>query len=108
MGWLTCQAGLLLLVESSELGADPRIAVMTRALLLTAFVTAFRKPCFATQPQRHVFTLSVMIAEVTIAACCNRLADATGWAVWVAISAALLLLLSALDAPSDCADRSPG
>jgi hypothetical protein len=99
VGWLACQAALLVLVESTELAADPRMALVTRALLLTAFVTAFRKPCFFTESQRNLFTLCVVAAELGIAAGCNRLTDA-GWPLWTAIGAALFLLSTSLGASS--------
>lgn len=106
VGWLTCQAVLLVLVESTELATDPRIALVTRALLLTAFVTAFRRPCFMTGLQRNLFTLCVLVAEVAIAACSDRLVNTTGWPLWTAIGVALLLLTTSLDASSDRATAS--
>lgn len=98
VGWLACQAVLLMLVESTELGTDARMAVLTRALLLTGFVAAFRTPCFVTTAQRNLFTLCVLAAELGIAAGCGRLPSTTGWALWTAIGAALLLLATATTA----------
>jgi hypothetical protein len=107
VGWLTCQAVLLVLVESTELATDPRIALVTRALLLTAFVAAFRKPCFFTRAQRNMFTLCVLAAELGIAAGCNRLANTTGWPLWVTIGAALLLLSTSLAASEPAVNSEP-
>lgn len=101
VGWLTCQAVLVLLVESTELATDPRVALVARSLVLTAFVAAFRKPCFVTQTQRHSFTLSVLGAELAIAACCDRLSGALGWPLWTLLAAAAALLATALGGPSD-------
>lgn len=101
VGWLTCQAVLLVLVEGTELAADPRLALVTRVLLVTGFVAAFRRPCFATRLERNLFTCAVLVAEVTIAGCCDRLADTTGWTLWAAIGAGLLLASTALTPSRD-------
>jgi len=97
---------LVLLVESTDLAADPRIALVTRSLVLTAFVAAFRKPCFVTQAQRHAFTLCVLAAEIVIAACCERLSGALGWPLWTLLAAALSLLATSLGGPGDSKDAA--
>lgn len=66
VGWLTCQVVLLLLQGDSPF-AEGGWVWPVRIVILTFFVAAFAKPCFASRTQRRLFAATVLGMEA--AAC---------------------------------------
>jgi hypothetical protein len=66
VGWLTCQVVLLLVQGDNPFGEGGWVWPV-RVVVLTFFVAAFAKPCFASRHQRRLFAATVLGMEA--AAC---------------------------------------